>query len=405
MNPVNSHSPSVAAPSKWRQQFALDLPDTAAGKVWVHACSVGEVSSIAPLIRKLLAAGHGVHLTVVTRTGFAHAQRLFGSSISQSWLPWDLPFLIARLINKLRPSLLLLCETEFWPGMLKGCKKRHISVVGVNTRISDRSFPKYFSTRKLWGRWLSNVALFLAQSDLDAERLAAIGVTAANIKAVGNLKFAVQAPEVDAAIIREHIDPTGKRPILILASTHDDEEAQIIKSLPTWLHICPDLLTLIVPRHPERFAAVGDLLKSNAIPFSRYVQKRSEKDAVVLVDAMGVLGGLYTIADIAFIGGSLVNVGGHNPLEAAICGRGVITGPYVQNFRAVMDAMQAHDAAIVVENADALEASISKLLQQPETLKNLHAQATLFMHEQEHVLDAMWQEIQPYLPQNSAGVS
>ncbi|MCF6208603.1 MAG: glycosyltransferase, partial [Ghiorsea sp.] len=250
---------------------------------------MGEVSSVAALIHRLVKKGHDVHLTVVTRTGFAHAQRLFGESITVSWLPWDLPFLMARFIKHLRPKLLLLCETEFWPGMLKACKKRNIPIIGINTRISDRSFPKYNATRFLWKRWLDAVTLFLAQSHIDAQRLKQIGIPATRVKTVGNLKFAVQAPNVDANQIRHMIDPSAQRPILIIASTHADEEAQILSLLAQWQQIQPNLLTLIVPRHPERFHDVEKLLQKNTIAYTRYTQERTGHESVVLIDAMGVL--------------------------------------------------------------------------------------------------------------------
>ncbi len=384
-------------PSKWRQHLTLDLPETNTGVIWIHACSVGEVASVASLIRRLLEDGRAVHLTVVTRTGFNHARLLFGDNITQTWIPWDLPGLMSRFIRRLQPSLLLLCETEFWPGMLKACKKQHIPIVGVNTRISDRSFPKYSATRFFWQRWLSAVSLFLAQSELDASRLAALGIPAEKIKAVGNLKFAIAAPEVNSRQLRQFIDPSERRPILIVASTHDNEEAQVIASLKSWQQHCPELLTLIVPRHPERFDDVANLLRQQAISYTRYVEQRTGDEAVVLVDAMGVLTGLYTIADLVFIGGSLAPIGGHNPLEAAICGRGVVTGPFVQNFRAVMDDMQHQGAAIIVRDHSELEQAISRLLQRPDELKALHAQAALFMQNQNLVLDKMWEEISPFL--------
>ncbi len=383
--------------SKWQQHMTFQRPFVQKGAVWVHACSMGEVASVAPLIDKLLSVGKPVHLTVVTRTGYAHAERLFKNNISKSWLPWDLPLLMARFVKHLQPSLLLLNETEFWPGMLKACKKQNVPVVGVNTRISDRSFPKYYKTRKLWQHWLSPVSLFLAQSAVDAERLEAMGVAKQKIKTVGNLKFAVQTPDVDATQVRQLIDPTGKRPILIIASTHDDEEVQILDALSAWKQKQTDLLTVIVPRHPERFGAVAQLLDERGYSYTRYADERTGYEDVVLIDAMGVLVSLYTIADVVFVGGSLVNIGGHNPLEPAVCGRGVITGKYIQNFRAVFDDMQHQGAAIIVQDKQELEEVISRLLSKPDELNELHAQASLFMQNQQHILDNMWHEIIPYL--------
>jgi len=386
--------------SKWQQHATITLPKATNPSVWVHACSVGEVSSVTALIHRLLEHGQHVHLTVVTRTGYAHAERLFGNKITRSWLPWDLPGLMSRFVKHLKPSLLLLNETEFWPGMLKACKKNNVPIIGVNTRISDRSFPRYYATRLLWRRWLSPIALFLAQSQQDAHRLHALGITNTRIKTVGNLKFSVQAPNVDSQMIRQFIDPTAKRPLLIVASTHDDEEAQILPLLQTWQRIRPDLLTLIVPRHPERFPHVANLLTQHAISFTHYMEERTGHESVILIDAMGVLTQLYTIADLVFIGGSLVPVGGHNPLEAAICGRGSITGSHVQNFRAIMDDMQRHGAVIIVQDKMELETAISRLLQHTDELEQLHAHAALFMQEQAEVLDHVWREITPFLNLN-----
>ena len=390
--------PSQKTPSKWQQHFTLDLPKIRKeGAVWVHACSVGEVGSVASLIEKLVAEGKYVHLTVVTRTGYAHAKRLFGETITQSWLPWDLPGLMRRFVKHLQPSLLLLCETEFWPGMLKACDTNKVPVVGINTRISDRSFPKYHASRTFWKRWLSPISLFLAQSPLDAERLQAIGIPAEKVKAVGNLKFAIKAPVVNSTELRQQLDSSMKRPILIIASTHHNEEEQLLPLIRHWQTVTSDLLTLIVPRHPERFDDVADLLQQNGVSFTRYAEQRTGSESVILVDAMGILTKLYTIADLVFIGGSLAPIGGHNPLEAAVCGRGVVTGPHVQNFRAVMADMQKQGAAIVVQDSAELKRAISRLLQKPDELTQLHGEATLFMQNQHQVLDAMWQEIEPFL--------
>lgn len=383
---------------KWRQQFGLDLPEALPNCIWIHACSVGEVASITPLVQALRTEGHAIHLTVVTNTGFAQAKRLFGD-ISVSWLPWDLPGLMTRWVKHMQPDLLLLTETEFWPGMLKACRKLSVPVIGINTRISDRSFPGYRRSSFLWRRWLKPVSLFLAQSNLDAERLIEIGVDADKIKVAGNMKYAVTPPMVDAASLRQQLDASESRPILIIASTHEDEEARILEMLPQWLALKPDLLTVIVPRHPQRFDAVAELIRQHGYRFSRWSNLASEQAGqIVLVDAMGILVGLYSIADIVCIGGSLTDIGGHNPLEAAICGRGVVTGPYIQNFRAIMDDMRGHNAAIVARDNQDLEDAISRLIQHPDELRELHAQAASFIADKSQVLEKILSAIKPYLP-------
>ena len=390
-------------PVKWKQHLTLSLPQTFNdGCVWVHACSVGEVNSIAPLIHWLLREKQNIHLTVVTLTGMHQAGRLFQDCIHISYLPWDLPGRMAKLIDHIRPQLLLLTETEFWPGMLGACEKRDIPVIGINTRISDRSFPRYMATARLWQRWLRPVRLFLAQSNIDAERLHALGIENERIHTVGNLKYAITAPAVDADQVRKKIDPSLQRPVLLVASTHHDEEQQILNMWPHWKRARADLMMVLVPRHPERFDLVANDIEATGIPFSRWSglsvdRQHQDANEIILIDAMGVLQQLYTIADLAIIGGTLVPVGGHNPLEAAICGRGVITGPYIQNFREIMDKMKRQGAAIVCSNADDLEQAILRLMKHPDELKTLHAHAADLMSERGAVIEKVCEAIRPWL--------
>jgi len=383
---------------KWRQHLSLSLPAEKSGCIWVHACSVGEVASVAPLIKGLQHQGYNIHLTVVTATGFTHACRLLGESISISFLPWDVPGLMARLARRLKPALLLLTETEFWPGMLSACKTQKIPVIGINTRISDRSFPRYKATRFFWQHWLKSAALFLAQSSVDAERLQAMGIDRSNIQVIGNLKYAISPPTVDAASLRLKLDTSNNRPILLIASTHEGEERAILNMWPTWHAACPNLLTVIVPRHPQRFEQVAELVQEKGHHLSRWSEQDNHESNFILLDAMGILGQLYTIADAVIIAGSLENIGGHNPLEAAVCGRGVVTGPYVQNFREIMHDMQQQQAAIITNNNQELEQAIEELLQNPEQLKRLHKHAALFMQDKTGVLEATLEAITPWLP-------
>jgi len=392
------HTPSM----KWQQQFTFILPDPQPGCIWLHACSVGEVSSVCPLIRTLLAEGYRVHLTVVTATGFSHAERLLGNDISLTFLPWDFPTAMSRMIRKLQPALLLLAETEFWPGMLAACRKQGIPVIGINTRISDRSFPRYLATRWLWKHWLAPVNLFLAQSDTDRDRLIALGIADAKVQAVGNLKYAVSMPKVDANTLREKLDSSLSRPILLIASTHEGEDARLLDMWPTWHAACPELLIVIVPRHPERFDQVAQLIHQRGLSLSRWSEQSSSSpmlnNDVLLLDTMGLLSELYCIADAVIIAGSLQDIGGHNPLEAAICGRGVVTGPHIQNFRDIMTDMQMAEAAIIARDDQEIEAAVCRLLTHPKELKRLNANAALFIEDRSHVLDRMIDAIRPLLP-------
>ncbi len=351
-----------------------------------------------PLIRRLLADGYRVHLTVVTRTGHAHARRLLNGHIGLSFLPWDLPGFMRLLVRRLQPALMLLTETEFWPGMLAACARRNIPVVGINSRISDRSFPRYYASRWLWQRWLRPVQCFLPQSEQDAQRLRALGLTA-RIHAVGNLKYDIAPPDVDTQALRQRLDPGGQRPLLLLASSHDDEEARVLRMLPHWRRQCPELLLVLVPRHPERFDHVAEQVLQQGERLHRWQQGQALAETdVVLVDAMGVLAQLYAVADVVIVGGSLVNIGGHNPLEAAVCGRGVLMGPHVQNFRAMVNELRNASAIILIRDDDELQAAVARLLQRPDELRQLHAHAFAFMQRQHGVLDAVMDQLQAYLP-------
>ncbi|MDX8410302.1 MAG: 3-deoxy-D-manno-octulosonic acid transferase [Mariprofundaceae bacterium] len=381
---------------RWRQHLGLDLPRADKHPIWLHACSVGEVASISPLVQALIKRRLPVHITVVTDTGLAHARRQFGDAVTVSYLPWDLPGLMRRLTARLSPRLLLIAETEFWPGLLNACRSASIPVMSINTRISDRSFPRYLASRWLWRRWLRDVRMCFVQSKLDGERMQAIGVDRQRIRVAGNLKFAVPAPEVDAAALRQRLDGSQNRPILLTASTHEGEEEILLAMLATLKRIRPDLLLVLVPRHPRRFDAVADMVVAHGFKLKRWSKPETTPADVVLIDAMGVLAGLYSVADLAFIGGSLSDIGGHNPLEAAVCGRGVITGPHIQNFRDIMQRMQQAGGAIVVENGNELESSLARLLKHPDEARALHAAAAMFMQQQSRVLPDLLAAIEPF---------
>lgn len=386
------------APARWRQHLTLDLPTAGRRPVWVHACSVGEVSSVSPLIESILSMGHQVHLTVITDTGYAHAERLFGERISLAYLPWDIPGLMGRMIASLDPHLLLLTETEFWPCMLHACRRLGIPVIGINTRISDRSFPRYRLTRGLWKRWLSGVALFLAQSQTDAARLASMGVDDARIRCVGHLKYAVSPPQVDSEKLRARLDVTGSRPLLLAGSTHDNEESLLADMLTGWKRLVPDLLLVLVPRHPQRFTIVAEELADMGLHTARWSESpASQEHDAMLIDEMGILSRLYSIADLVFIGGSLIPHGGQNPLEAAVCGRGVITGPHMHNFAGIMRDMCQANAAVQCRDVTEVNATVQRFLRHPDELRALHAHAASFMQDRADVAARMLSAIQPWL--------
>ncbi|MDX8393592.1 MAG: 3-deoxy-D-manno-octulosonic acid transferase [Mariprofundales bacterium] len=392
---------------RWRQSLGLDMPqcnNSFIPVIWLHACSVGEINAVAPLIRQLLQRKHKLHLTLVTETGMAQAQRLFAqyddNHIGYSFLPLDFPFAFHRFVRKLKPHLLLLTETEFWPGMLAACHRQKIAIVGINSRVSDRSLPRYKRTCWLWQRWLKPVQLFLAQSELDAQRLHMIGVEKTRIKIAGNLKYAIQAPNISDTIMNN--SRSNQRTIIIAASTHEGEEKIILAALAHWQKVCADVLLVLVPRHPQRFDAVRTLVKERGFGLDCWsmginITTCATNTDVLLIDAMGVLPSLYPIADVVFIGGTLVDIGGHNPLEAAICGLSVCTGKYVQNFRDIMQKMQHQKAAYIADDGLAIEQHIAHLLQDTSYRQQLNSYAIEFMQAEHDVLDYYLTELEKWL--------
>jgi 3-deoxy-D-manno-octulosonic-acid transferase len=331
------------------------LKSQAAGSpiIWVHAVSVGEVLAVSRLISELDTTLPGFHVLIstTTRTGQALARERFGPN-RVFYCPLDLPWAVSAYLNALKPRMLVLAETEFWPNLLAGCFRRNIPVMVVNARISDRSWPRYRALRSLWEPFLSRISRALAQTETDAERLRAIGLVPDRVIVSGNLKFDVRAAqEAEATRLIRELGP-GLR-FLVAGSTLDGEEAAL---LDTWRQLGganADLALVLAPRHPERFNAVESLLEKSGISWTK---RSSWKDRaisslsqirpgqIVLLDTIGELASIYSLAAVAFIGGSLFPAGGHNPLEPAQFAVPIVMGPHYANFRALTDDLRAHDA-------------------------------------------------------------
>ena len=336
--------------------------------IWVHAVSVGEVLAATRLIGDLEARlaqiggqraedGWRVVVSTTTRTGQVLARQRFGGD-RVFYFPLDFGWAVRAWLRALRPKMLVLVETEFWPRMLVECRRAQIPVAVVNARISDRSWPGYRRLARIWRPLLGSLAVVLAQSELDAERLTALG--AANVRVGGNLKYDVRAPGSSAitAMLRERL-PRGVR-VLVCGSTLAGEEEMLLDALPA------DAVMILAPRHPERFGEVADLLKKRGARWvrrSEWAQSpaRLESGTVFLLDSIGELASVYSLANAAFVGGSLVPSGGHNPLEAAQFGVPVAMGPSYENFRGIVDKLREHQALRIVER-NALKEALAELL-------------------------------------------
>lgn len=363
-----------------------------ASVIWVHAVSVGEVLAISRFVADLDRefSGRTVLISTTTRTGQALARERFGAN-RVFYCPLDLPWATRAYLNALRPGMLVLAETEFWPNLLSGCFRRNIPVVVVNARISDRSWPRYMRLRKLWRPILSRLAAVLAQTEPDAERLKAIGCAADRVSVAGNLKFDVRAAqEVEATRVLKALAPRPR--FLVAGSTLEGEEAALLsRGMRTSLAGAnPLLITVLAPRHPERFEEVARLLDASGVSWvRRSAWKRKAIGSippfrggeVVLLDTIGELASVYSLATIAFVGGSLVPAGGHNPLEPAQFGVPIVMGPHYANFRAITEDLIAHDAIRIVKN-EGLTQVLVDLLSNREAAKTMGERARQVFEQQ-----------------------
>ena len=328
--------------------------------IWIHAVSVGEVLAVSRLVETLDVElpDYFVAISTTTRTGQALARERFGAN-RVFYCPLDLPWAVRAYLNALKPSLFVLAETEFWPNLLSGCFRRGIPVAVVNARISDRSWSRYRMLRRLWAPFLGQLRKVLAQSELDAERLKAIGCTPERVSVAGNLKFDVRAAwEADATIQLKARGPNLR--LIVAGSTLEGEESALLETWPRLLEADPRLALVLAPRHPERFETVAALLDKSGIPWGKRSTWRAEPlsespkslipGQIVLLDTIGELASVYSLAAVAFVGGSLIPAGGHNPLEPAQFGVPIVMGSHYANFRAITDDLLAHDAILIAES-------------------------------------------------------
>jgi 3-deoxy-D-manno-octulosonic-acid transferase len=354
--------------------------------IWLHAVSVGEVLAVTRLVRTLESALPGALIVVstTTRTGQALARERFESN-RVFYCPLDLPWAVGAYLNALRPSLLILVETEFWPNLLDGCFRRGIPVAVVNARISNRSWPRYQRLRRLWRPLLSRLSRVLAQSQTDADRLLALGCKPDRVSVAGNLKFDVRAVQ-EAEATRELKSMSVGLRIVVAGSTLEGEESALIEAWPRLLAADSQLALVLAPRHPERFSAVAALLGKSGLPWCKRSDWAPESSAaqraprtlrpgeIVLLDTIGELASVYSLASVAFVGGSLVPAGGHNPLEPAQFAVPIVMGPHYANFAAITDGLRSDDALRIAAK-DELAATLIELLRDRTDAESMGARA------------------------------
>jgi 3-deoxy-D-manno-octulosonic-acid transferase len=368
--------------------------------LWIHAVSLGETRASVPLVEHALRSypAATILVTHMTATGRTAGRSLFGERVVQAWLPYDAPLAVRAFLAHWKPAAGVLMETELWPNIVAFSAAAGIPLFLVNARLSARSAAGYSRVRSLARPMLASLTGVAAQAEADAARLAALGARAPVV--TGNLKFDLEAPAGARALGGEFKVLFGaQRPVFVAASTRDGEEALIADALRA-RPLPAGTLTVIVPRHPQRFDAVADLLRARGIPFVR----RSDNApvpidvGVVLGDSMGELGAYYSAADVAFVGGSLLPLGGQNLIEPIAAGCPTIVGPHSFNFAEATRTAIAAGAAVEVADATALVATVAALIEDSARRDRMRASALAFHGAHRGAVERLWAWLAPQLP-------
>ncbi len=387
---------------RFGQRFGFGYPKIIGGSIWIHAVSVGEVQAAVPLINSLAKQfpDRRLLVTTVTPTGAARVETLFGDSVQHCYIPFETPYAVTRFFNAVQPDIALILETEIWPNLYYECGRREIPLVLVSARISPNSVGTYRSFLPLFRETLSYGIVIAAQSEADAERFRLLGAAPERTKVTGNIKFDIELPKdlVDrgGAFRRDNFE---NRPVWVAASTHDREEEQVLFAHEQVRKKFPDALLILAPRHPERFAAVRNLLHRQGVNFvarTDGVPCTSDTE-VYLGDTMGDVPLFYAAANVAFVGGSLVPIGGHNLLEPAALGRPVVTGPHLFHTQDIAGKFENLGASIAVNNAAQLGAAVTDLFANEAMATDIGNRGREIVQQNKGALDRLLKLLEPLL--------
>lgn len=345
------------------ERFCWDKLTPSKIDVWVHAVSLGEVIAVTPLVVAMLEKNWSILITTMTPTGAAQVVARFGKQVTHRYVPYDMPDVVSRFFKKIKPRLGVIVETELWPNLIAKAHEAHIPLALLNARLSERSLQGYLKAKFFFATILNQFTAICAQSTEDAQRFIQLGALSERVCTLGNMKFDLSIPEKLCQF--DVLDALwgSNRIKIILASTHEGEEALILSQVKKLQQAIPNVLLLIAPRHPERFQDVYTTcvqqgwqtgLRSN-------LSTLQPENEVVILDSLGELLGFYNISDYAFVGGSLVPVGGHNVLEPIAMGIPVFSGQYVFNFKAICRDLLQEKAITIVQDACELSDELIKL--------------------------------------------
>jgi len=368
--------------------------------LWIHAVSVGETAACAPLVKELqrLYPARPIVITTMTPTGSDRARMLFGESVYHAYIPYDLPGACNRFLDLYRPSILILMETELWPNLVHCCYKRGVKLLLANARLSEKSAAGYGRFASLTRSLLGKIDLIAAQAAADKQRFVDLGAKPEQIEVTGSLKFLVEAKQTDSKPYFAQIGGIG-RTILVAASTREGEELKILRAFKECLATHPSLLLILIPRHPERFKKISRLSEEEG--FSTL--KRSDERAVdagvqVLIgDSMGEMLDYYSVATIAFVGGSLVDTGCQNVLEPAALGIPIIVGPSQYNFATICKLLERSDALQTVQNEMELARCISSLISDEKRREEMGENGKQLVLANQNALPSLMRLVQPLI--------
>ncbi|MGB0205762.1 MAG: lipid IV(A) 3-deoxy-D-manno-octulosonic acid transferase [Neptuniibacter sp.] len=380
---------------RWQERLGFFKASELDRPLWIHAVSVGETLAIVPLV-KLIQARHPeipIVMTTMTPTGAERVEATFGDSVTHLYCPYDLPCALKRFLNKVNPRACVIVETELWPNLVNSCSQENIPVLVANARLSERSAKGYARFGKMAELMLKQISKVAVQNDTDGQRFLDLGLPAPAMEVTGSIKFDVSAPEGSERLAVALRQLWGEnRPVLIGASTHDGEESALLELYQNLQASYPELMLVLVPRHPERFDPVAELVKKNGLKLARRSlgQQPDEKTQVYLGDTMGELMKLLAAADIAFVGGSLIERGGHNPLEPAVLGKPVVMGKHFFNFQLICESLQSAGGLSVVTSQQELVAEITNFLESPEKARRQGEKGREFVKQNQGALEKLY---------------
>lgn len=355
---------------RWKERMAWGYrPGTLKNSLWVHAVSVGETLAAAPLIERLLADYPDVPLlvTTTTPTGSERVQALFGDRVTHVYCPWELPTALTRFMRAFDPQLVIVLETELWPNLCAAVKRHGAKLMLMNGRLSEKSYRGYGKLPRLIRPMMARFDALAVQTRVEAERYMALGAWPERVYPIGSVKFDMTLDTAVKQAASQLRVSFGDRPVWIAASTHPGEDAPVLAAHKTLRAQKPDALLILVPRHPERFDGVADQVREAGLSVARRSQQEPAADAAVyLADTMGELLMLFGACDVAFVGGSLVPVGGHNLLEPAAWEKPVLTGPHLHNFTAIAQLLDDAGGLSVVDSGEALGDKLQALMSDPD---------------------------------------